>query len=468
MGNAESSSFQKHLSRFVAAEQSIIERVFDALSSVNGSSEAKSGKTAKGTVSLTMLKAYIKDTLPDSMITRLHNGMCTVDISGKSAGAATQFGREHFVVFLSEVLVGNAEEKSFAVMPMISVSNNGSVTGKEVLEFTDDLISSVLHVLKEKKMLQGWNLEKTHSATAGVKSLAMHFVLELKKQETELPQSEIMRSCYDRSTIEDWIYRVCHISSFLTFVVSQSLSIDLSTTDEQSASVKLLPRCRGPEWTEFSSILDLPSAIYLNSQLPSELQHQWRLLFSNRIHGESFSQLCGKIVRQGPTIIILKDTDGHIFGGFASHSWEFKPQFQGDSSCFLFTTYPSLGVYTYTGYNDHYMYLNSGQQTMPNGLGMGGQHDYFGLWLDSDYGKGHSKAKPRCTTYNSPQLSAKETFTIDALEVWGTGKPPQNLPASAKKSVLDVDPEAQALLDLIGKSRKSEGLREPVDEDDEA
>lgn len=467
MGNAESSSSQKHLSRFVAADQSVIEEVFDKLSCVNGSSEAKSGKAAKGTVRMAMLKAYIKDTLPDSMITRLHNGICNVDTSGKSAGATAQFGREHFVVFLSEVLVGNAEEKSFAIMPMISVSNNDSMTGKEVLEFTEDLISSVLHVLKEKKMLQGWSLEKTHSTTAGVKSLAMHFVSELKKQEgAELLESELMKSCYDRSTVKYWIYRVSHISSFLTFVVSQSLSIDLST-DEQSTSGKLLPQCRGSEWTKFSSILDLPSVIYLNSQLPSELQCQWRLLFSNRIHGESFSQLSGKIVCQGPTIIILKDSDGHIFGGFASHSWEFKPQFQGDSSCFLFTTSPSLGVYTYTGYNDHYMYLNNGQQTMPNGLGMGGQHDYFGLWLDSDYGKGHSRAKPRCTTYNSPQLSAKETFTVDVLEVWGTGKRPQNLDVKNKKSVLDVDPEAQALLDLIGKSRKSDGLREPVDENDE-
>lgn len=57
---------------------------------------------------------------------------------------------------------------------------------------------------------------------------------------------------------------------------------------------------------------------------------------------------------------------------------------------------------------------------------MGGQHGYFGLWVDSDYGKGHSKAKPRCTTYNSPQLSAKEDFTLDALEVWAVGDMPES------------------------------------------
>lgn len=53
--------------------------------------------------------------------------------------------------------------------------------------------------------------------------------------------------------------------------------------------------------------------------------------------------------------------------------------------------------------------------------GMGGQHNYFGLWIDVDFGKGHSKAKPTCTTYNSPQLSAQEDFRFEKLEVWAVG-----------------------------------------------
>lgn len=57
--------------------------------------------------------------------------------------------------------------------------------------------------------------------------------------------------------------------------------------------------------------------------------------------------------------------------------------------------------------------------------GMGGQHGYFGLWLDSDFGKGHSRARPKCTTYGSPQLSGEEDFTLDSMEVWAVGKPPK-------------------------------------------
>ncbi len=56
---------------------------------------------------------------------------------------------------------------------------------------------------------------------------------------------------------------------------------------------------------------------------------------------------------------------------------------------------------------------------------MGGQHSYFGLWLDSDFGNGHSRARPRCTTYGSPQLSGDEDFKLDTVEVWAVGQPPE-------------------------------------------
>lgn len=56
---------------------------------------------------------------------------------------------------------------------------------------------------------------------------------------------------------------------------------------------------------------------------------------------------------------------------------------------------------------------------------MGGQHGYFGLWLDSDFGRGHSRARPTSTTYGNPQLSGDEDFTVDYVEVWAVGKPPE-------------------------------------------
>lgn len=54
---------------------------------------------------------------------------------------------------------------------------------------------------------------------------------------------------------------------------------------------------------------------------------------------------------------------------------------------------------------------------------MGGQINYFGLWLSSDFGQGHSKARPKCSTFGSPCLSSNEEFNIDTMEVWGLGEP---------------------------------------------
>ena len=40
----------------------------------------------------------------------------------------------------------------------------------------------------------------------------------------------------------------------------------------------------------------------------------------------------------------------------------------GDSNCFLFSVTPALDIFQVTDYNSHFMYLNQGQETLPNGL----------------------------------------------------------------------------------------------------
>ena len=58
--------------------------------------------------------------------------------------------------------------------------------------------------------------------------------------------------------------------------------------------------------------------------------------------------------------------------------------------------------------------------------GLGGQLDYFGLWIDNSFNYGHSKAVPKCTTYGSPQLSGQTQFEVEALEVWAVGPEKKN------------------------------------------
>ena len=67
--------------------------------------------------------------------------------------------------------------------------------------------------------------------------------------------------------------------------------------------------------------------------------------------------------------------------------------------------------------------------------GLGGQLGYFGLWIDYTFNSGHSKAIPKCTTYGSPQLSAKSEFEVDRIEVWAVGPEKKPDPLSDEEEV---------------------------------
>jgi len=171
----------------------------------------------------------------------------------------------------------------------------------------------------------------------------------------------------------------------------------------------------------FTTILDIDSIMFLKSILPVECQKNWRLLFSSSSHNECYQSLTSTIINQGSTILIVKDNVGNIFGGYASHEWTFEPTFYGDSNCFLFSLLPHLNSYCASKINNNFMYMNIGQRILPNGIGMGGNFDNWGLWIDSNYGNGQSSNL--CETYiNYSMLSSVKDFKIDSLEVWCVNK----------------------------------------------
>lgn len=131
----------------------------------------------------------------------------------------------------------------------------------------------------------------------------------------------------DRAMIEDWVFRAHLVATFLSVITHRGFLLHLSL----DPLATLVPRRQVDQGQEFESVLDVLSVIYINSHLPRERQHRWHLIFSSELHGHSFAQLCGRLPHQGPCVALLEDHDGHVFGGFASCSWEIKPQFQGKS-----------------------------------------------------------------------------------------------------------------------------------------
>lgn len=455
MGNTDSVVAQKRLARFRPEEQAVVQGIFERLLG------AGTGKTRK-VIKLDMLKGAMVEVASEQMVCRVYAAMCSMNTGAVAPGSgevkpAAEEGvsREQLLVFLADVLRGTAEEQAPIVMVMSGGYGAAVVTCDQVREFLQDLGAAVVQILTHRGRLQGWQPDRMGDCSLGVKLLAEQMCSELKPSDG--------RIC-DVSSLEDWIFRVSQVALYQDLLISEGLSVVLPSRPP----LHLLPPCHEAPWGQLRCLLNLPSLMFLAPLLPEGLSAPWSLLFSSKLHGESFTRLVGSCTRKGPSLLLLRDTRGHVFGGFASQSWEVKPQFQGDSRCFLFSVFPCLRMYTCTGYNQNYMYLNRGKQTMPNGLGMGGQHGYFGLWLDSDFGRGHSKARPRCTTYGSPQLSGEEDFTLDCLEVWAVGKPPQEHQQEDdnKRSILDVDPEVQAMMEMTGKTLHSQGLREPEDDQD--
>lgn len=188
-----------------------------------------------------------------------------------------------------------------------------------------------------------------------------------------------------RSDAEQWLFQNVTFTRMLENVFlhlfyyraskhhTQSLVHDVSDTRMSATITKnittLLPFCDGLHYVpDYPAFTDISQMLFINEAIPDAYRNKWRFLFSSQIHGESFSTLLGRIMNQGPSVVIVEDTDGYIYGGFASASWSFSPKFVGDSTSFLFTLRPKMRVYGSTGYNANYQYLNLHQQTMPNGM----------------------------------------------------------------------------------------------------
>ncbi|XP_016520430.1 MTOR-associated protein MEAK7 isoform X3 [Poecilia formosa] len=350
MGNSDSVMVQKRMARFRPEERSVIDGVFKRL---------QTGGPGK-TLQLEALQASLGALVPVTMVTRMFWGLCSIEpglAEPGRASAALGPDREQLMVFLADVLRGTAEERAPLVMAM---SHNAAgwpqaVSCQQVAAFLEDLITAVVHILTRRGRLQGWRPQQMGNTAMGVKLLAEQMTSDLRPSDPT--------TC-DLSCLEDWVFRVPQVAQYLEVLVAEGLDVSLSGWTAPA----LLPQCRDTDWTRLTVLLDVPTLMFLAPQLPDGCSAPWRLVFSTQLHGESFTRMAAALQHHGPTMLLLRDSRGHVFGGFASTAWEHKPQFQGDSRCFLFSVFPTLRVYTATGYNEHFMYLNQHQQTMPNGL----------------------------------------------------------------------------------------------------
>ncbi|KAJ3437383.1 mtor-associated protein meak7 [Anaeramoeba flamelloides] len=85
-----------------------------------------------------------------------------------------------------------------------------------------------------------------------------------------------------------------------------------------------------------SDILDEALAMVLYLAIPFKVLPQTVLLYSDLKNERSLREFHSLVDNKGATIIIMRNEDGFIFGGFASSKWNADQVYFGNSKCFLF------------------------------------------------------------------------------------------------------------------------------------
>ncbi|KAJ3090031.1 hypothetical protein HK102_004857 [Quaeritorhiza haematococci] len=151
---------------------------------------------------------------------------------------------------------------------------------------------------------------------------------------------------------------------------------------------------------------------------PTVPPRAWKQLFSTTTHGKSWTVFQNRIVEANAVLIVIRDSDGFVFGAFNAPALELSPKL-----------------------------------------------DYFGLWLDANFETGHSKANPVSTTYSNTRLSNKEEFKIQYVEAWCIEEKQIDEDSEpggkTKMSILDGNTDASALLEMGGRRMYSKEVREP-------
>jgi hypothetical protein len=181
--------------------------------------------------------------------------------------------------------------------------------------------------------------------------------------------------------------------------------------------VQLQNRAHGAHSTGFEHTHPLAAGDVVHALhrcLPGFLRvNSWSLLFSNTVHGNSLATLLRKCDHKGASFLVVQDTHGRVFGGFASSSWtsEHVEAFYGTGQSFLFAARPrsaadgqppvsELLTYRWTRECAQFIKCNETGAHGPGALAIGGG-GAFGLWLDGSFARGTTGP---CGTFGNPPL----------------------------------------------------------------
>ncbi|XP_073114553.1 uncharacterized protein [Elaeis guineensis] len=125
-----------------------------------------------------------------------------------------------------------------------------------------------------------------------------------------------------------------------------------------------VPHLQHPEnLTSDLLILRKEYAWHIGGALSQHEVEEWKLLYHSSINGLSFNTFLGNISNgDGPTVLIIRDAEGFVYGGYASHPWDRRSDFYGDMKSFLFQLYPQASIFRPTGANNNLQWFGEHPQ----------------------------------------------------------------------------------------------------------
>ncbi|XP_063183461.1 oxidation resistance protein 1 isoform X3 [Chroicocephalus ridibundus] len=186
---------------------------------------------------------------------------------------------------------------------------------------------------------------------------------------------------------------------------------DINSKQATNIKTDLEPEAFRPNLSDPSELLQPEQIEKLTKSLPPRtIGYPWTLVYSTAKHGMSLKTLYRTMLGlDTPVLLVIKDSDGQVFGALASEPFKVSDGFYGTGETFMFTFSPDFEVFKWTGDN---MFFIKGDM---DSLAFGGGGGEFALWLDGDlyHGRSHS-----CKTFGNHTLSKQEDFTIQDIEIW--------------------------------------------------
>lgn len=210
---------------------------------------------------------------------------------------------------------------------------------------------------------------------------------------------------------------------------------DASDVSDVSSSVSVEELTPTLEYYSINpSLLSQDMALSLLQYLPAGLRipaaSSWKLCYKPSAHGTSMATLHRKLAGCESSLLLIRDSDDNIFGGFAPTPWKIGGRFHGTGEAFVFTfgkvgslspadeheRQPSsdtveVKVFPWTSSNDYFMYAENGL------LAMGGGDGCHALAVHEGLLCGHSSPTP---TFGNPALSEapEGDFVVKDMELW--------------------------------------------------